>query len=71
MMDIDVRTIFENWMQKGYELEVQGNYDFALYKYVDAYELAESAQDSAKTRAKEAINRIRTKLANKEDGFTK
>ena len=71
MMDIDVRTVFENWMKKGYELEEKSDYDFAWLKYASAYELANSADDSSKKRAEEAINRCRQKLLNKEEGLTK
>ena len=71
MMDFASRTVFENWMQKGYRQEVKGDYEMAASTYIDAYELADSQEDSAKFRAKDAIMRCKKYLEAKEEGLTR
>lgn len=71
MMDIDVRTVFENWMEKAYQLETAKSYSFAYNRYNDAYQLASLAEDSAKLRAYQGMQRCKNKIEEKDKGLAK
>lgn len=70
MMDIDVRTIFEQWMDRAYRLERDGSFTLAINKYKDALELATNCNDSAKQRAQEGIERCQINIKNKNNEKT-
>lgn len=71
MMSYDERIVFNMYMDNGYKCEVKGNYEFAITRYTDAYNVAKTANDSAQKDALNSITRCQQKLEMAKGGRSK
>lgn len=72
MMSYDERTIYENSMTKGYNLERDGSYKMAIARYSYSREIASGAkEESSVNRAQEAIDRCEEKIKRRDEEFVK
>lgn len=73
ILDHGVRTLYENRLRSGYELEKDGKYDLAFARYNDALMIAKSYDDDAGIRQCENIishlNNVKNKKNNDELTF--
>ena len=71
MMSYDERVVFYMYMDNGYKCEMKGNYEFAIIRYTDAYNVAKAANDGAQRDAQNSIARCQQKLESTKGGMSK
>ena len=71
MMSYDERVVFDLYIKNGDKCAQKGNYEFAIVRYTDAYNIAKTAKDSAQQYALDRINSYKKYTEKSSGGMSK